>query len=146
MRCADCGFVMYVNPAAAVAVFVVNKKGELLVCVRGNEPAKGTYDLPGGFVDEGETALEAAARELKEELGLTVMTPRYLYSIPNEYTFSGWTLPTLDLFFEVTVSDDFVPTAADDVSECFYIAKAHIDPQRFGLKSVREAVEIYSRE
>ena len=38
---------------------ILNEKNELLVCRRAEEPAKGTLDLTGGFVDLGETAEEA---------------------------------------------------------------------------------------
>lgn len=50
-KCMACGFVYYFNPSSAVACFIKNAKGELLLVRRGKEPAKGTLDLPGGFVD-----------------------------------------------------------------------------------------------
>ena len=50
-KCADCGFVYYLNPSAATAAFIENEQGELLVCRRAKEPSKGTLDLPGGFAD-----------------------------------------------------------------------------------------------
>ena len=54
-RCADCGFVYYFNSSAATVAFILNDKNELLVCRRGKEPAKGTLDLSGGFIDMHET-------------------------------------------------------------------------------------------
>ena len=67
-RCENCGFVYYANPSSATAAFIVNDKNELLVVRRGKEPAKGTLDLPGGFVDMDETAEEGMKREIKEEV------------------------------------------------------------------------------
>ena len=52
MRCKQCHFSMYVNPSAAVAAFIMNERDELLVTIRAKEPAKGSCDLPGGFVDD----------------------------------------------------------------------------------------------
>ena len=132
-RCNGCGFVMYVNPAAAVAVFVLNNQGEILVCERGKEPHKGTLDLPGGFVDEQETAEEAVLRELKEELMLEAGNPDYLFSLPNEYLFSGWTLPTLDMFYMVQTNGNEQLVASDDVASCYYISPEKLDPAGFGL-------------
>ena len=57
--CGDCGFVYYANPCAATAAFILNSRNEMLVARRAKEPAKGTLDLVGGFVDMGETIEEA---------------------------------------------------------------------------------------
>ena len=56
-QCTTCGFVYYFNPSSAVACFIRNSKGELLLVRRAKEPAKGTLDLPGGFVDMYESCL-----------------------------------------------------------------------------------------
>ena len=46
-KCNSCGFIYYINPSAATAAFIRNDDGDLLVCRRAQEPAKGTLDLPG---------------------------------------------------------------------------------------------------
>ena len=76
-----------------------NAKGEILVARRGKEPAKGTLDLPGGFVDNYETGEEAVAREVMEETGLKVDEVKYLFSLPNIYPYSGIVVHTLDQFY-----------------------------------------------
>ena len=70
--CTDCGFVYYANPSAATAAIILNTRNEMLVVRRGKEPAKGTLDLVGGFVDMCETIEEGMRREIKEETGLDV--------------------------------------------------------------------------
>lgn len=65
-RCMTCGFEMFVNPSAAVAAFITNSAGELLLTRRRSDPAKGTLDLPGGFCDMEESAEQAVMREVAE--------------------------------------------------------------------------------
>ena len=88
-KCMACGFVYYFNPSSAVACFIKNAKGELLLVRRGKEPAKGTLDLPGGFVDMFESGEEAARREVREETGLHIQNCRYLFSLPGKYSFKS---------------------------------------------------------
>ena len=104
-NCGGCGFVYYFNSSAAVVAVIENGKGEILVARRGKEPAKGSYDLPGGFIDLFETAEEAVCREVLEETSLIATNPLYLFSIPNIYLYSGFEVHTVDLFFKCTVND-----------------------------------------
>jgi mutator protein MutT len=143
MRCETCGFVFYINASAAVAAFILNENGELLVCRRAKEPAKGTLDLPGGFVDGNETAEEAIKREITEELNAKVIESEYLFSLPNEYEYSDMTIPTLDLFFACKLENTANLVASDDVAECFFVPVAELKPEQFGLNSIRKAVTSY---
>ena len=104
-KCKDCGFTYYLNPSSATVAFILNEKEELLVVRRKNEPAKGTLDLPGGFVDMDETGEEGVAREVKEETGLEVIEANYQFSIPNLYLYSDFLVHTLDMFYVVKVKD-----------------------------------------
>lgn len=65
------------------AVILLN--GEIVLIRRKNEPYKGMYALPGGFVEIGETTEQAVEREAKEETGLSVKIIEMLgvYSDPS---------------------------------------------------------------
>ena len=58
------------TPLLTVDCVVLNPRGEVLLIERKNEPFKGQFALPGGFVDIGETVEEACRRELLEETGV----------------------------------------------------------------------------
>ncbi len=60
------------------ALAVVLREGCLLLIERGFEPHLGHWSLPGGVIDEGESAGEAAVRETLEETGLVVEVVREL--------------------------------------------------------------------
>lgn len=140
-QCEDCGFVYYANPCSATAAFIVNEQDEILVVRRAKEPAKGTLDLPGGFVDMYETAEEGMRREIKEETGLDIDKVEYLFSSPNIYFYSGISIHTLDMDYLVRVPTGCKAKAADDAAECMWIPIADIHPEEFGLLSIRHAVE-----
>ena len=142
-KCTTCGFVYYFNPSSAVACFIRNAAGLLMVVRRGKEPAKGTLDLPGGFVDMYENAEEAARREVKEETGLELKTCRYLFSLPNIYLYSGFQVHTLDMFFECEADTFEGAKAEDDAAEILVLSPEDINPEQFGLQSIKEAVALY---
>ena len=142
-RCESCGFVFYLNPSAAVAAFIVNESGELLVCRRAKEPEKGTLDLPGGFIDENETAEEAISREIEEELNAKVLASDYLFSLPNQYEYSGLTVPTLDMFFICRLENTTNLQPSDDVADCFFVSPNELNPDLFGLKSIKKGIAMF---
>ncbi|MDD4631607.1 MAG: NUDIX domain-containing protein [Proteiniphilum sp.] len=140
-KCVACGFVYYFNSSAAVVAVIENAKGEILVARRAKDPAKGTLDLPGGFVDMHETAEEAIRREVVEETTLRVTSSEYLFSIPNIYVYSGFEVHTVDMFFRCLVDDFQGLHPHDDVSELQFTPPDKLSPADFGLTSIRQGVE-----
>jgi len=64
---------------------ILIEEGKILLVKRGREPFKGQWALPGGRIDEGETAEDCLRREMKEETGLEVDPVRLvgIYSDPK---------------------------------------------------------------
>lgn len=77
--CTACGFIFWRGPSLASGCMVV-EDGRLLLARRGIEPHHGSWYVPSGFVDYGETPEDAAVRELLEETELTVRITR-LYAV-----------------------------------------------------------------
>ena len=145
-RCADCGFVYYFNSSAATVALIMNEQNELLVCRRAKDPAQGTLDLPGGFIDMAETGEEGVAREVKEETGMIVEKTEYLFSLPNIYVYSGFTVHTLDMFFRCSVANMLHYKAMDDAADVFFLPLKDIHTEDFGLNSIRKGLEIFLKE
>ncbi len=139
-RCEKCGFVYYFNSCAATVALILNEKNELLVCRRAKDPAKGTLDLPGGFIDMHETAEEGVAREVLEETGLVVKEAIYQFSVPNIYVYSGFEVHTLDMFFLCKVDRTDHIEAHDDVTDSFFLRLSDINVDDFGLTSIRKGL------
>ena len=138
-RCGRCGFTFYLNCATAV-VGVIVRDGALLMTRRAEEPHRGMWDLPGGFVEFGETVEEALKREIREELSIDVRIERYLFSQPNVYAFSSLDVRTSDLFFLCTTGAGAELVPSDDVASAEFVPIGEIDVEKIGLSSIRKAV------
>jgi ADP-ribose pyrophosphatase YjhB (NUDIX family) len=69
--CGDCQFVHYVNPKVVVGA-IPERRGRLLLLRRAIEPRYGAWTFPSGYMEVDESAEEAALREAKEEVGLSL--------------------------------------------------------------------------
>jgi NAD+ diphosphatase len=140
VQCPACGFIFFFNAAAAVAALITDTHGRLLITRRARNPAQGTLDLPGGFVDAHETAEAALEREIREELNLEISRLRYLFSAPNIYDYAEVRYHTLDMAFACSVLDLSMLRPSDEVAEILFLQREELDANAFGLTSMREII------
>lgn len=76
--CPRCGFVHYFPPQVAAIAILTREDGRFLLVKRGEDPGKGLWGLPGGFVEVGETIEMALAREIREETGYELRVGRLI--------------------------------------------------------------------
>ena len=145
-KCGSCGFHLYFNASSAVAVLVADENKRLMLVTRGVEPDYGKLDLPGGFVDPGETAENAVKRELFEELGMKVKSVRYFSSAPNEYIFSGFSVFTTDLAFVAVPERISGLKAMDDILEFRFYAEDELDYGDIAAPSIKKFVRDYFKK
>jgi len=143
LKCSSCGFHYFINSSAAVAALVNDERGRLMLVTRGVEPNYGKLDLPGGFIDPLETAENAVVRELYEELGLKVKTMKYLGSAPNEYVFSGFTVFTLDMAFEVKAESLENLKPMDDILRYRFYTEEEVNYDAIPAPSIKQFVKEY---
>ena len=65
--CDACGAIHYLNPKVVVGCMPEADDGRLLLCRRAIEPRAGFWTMPAGFMENGESVMEAALRETLEE-------------------------------------------------------------------------------
>jgi ADP-ribose pyrophosphatase YjhB (NUDIX family) len=118
--CGACGFVVYASSKPTVGALVVDD-GRVLLTRRAFEPFKGYWDLPGGFLEEGEEPLEGLRRELREETGLDVEPDRFLGMWLDRYGGDSTAESTLNLYWAASIVGG-EPAPADDVSELGWFA------------------------
>lgn len=80
-ECTACGYIAY--PRISPAIIVIIKKGkDQILLARSPHFPEGMYSAIAGFVEPGETLEQCVAREIYEEVGLTVSNIRYISSQP----------------------------------------------------------------
>jgi ADP-ribose pyrophosphatase YjhB (NUDIX family) len=149
-RCPECGFVYYHNIAAATGCLISVPDAEgykLVFTVRGKEPGLGLMDLPGGFVDVGESIIDGLLRELREELCWTPPeTPRLYASFPNVYTYKGIDYNTCDMYFTVSapgLKPGDLQLEKAEIAGVRFLKPAEINYDEFAFGSTKKAVKAY---
>ena len=80
--CTTCSTVHYQNPKLVIGAIPEWEDSRILLCRRAIEPRLGLWTLPAGFMENGETTAEAAARETLEEANAQIIVGE-LYSMYN---------------------------------------------------------------
>ncbi|MBU0953243.1 MAG: NUDIX domain-containing protein [Nanoarchaeota archaeon] len=91
---------------------LIERDDKILLIKRGVPPEKGSWALPGGHVDEGESPRDAAIREAKEEIGETEIEPEPFDINPVEENRVGKRLKCH--YFRGTLKEE--PHAKDDAA------------------------------
>lgn len=141
--CTECGLEFYLNTAAAVVALIEDPQHRLVVTVRAHKPKEGWLDLPGGFVNPGESAEEAIRREVEEEIGLRVEQMEYFGSAPNRYLYKGVHYATEDLAFVCRVSNWSALQSRDEIRSVLLLRADEMDLERFAFDSVRWFLRCY---
>ena len=130
---------------AAVAAIIRNDDGKILFTIRKHAPSAGMLDLPGGFVDLGETAENALVREIKEELNLKINKSEFAGTFTNKYVYAGIEYQTLDLVFNCSVESFEGMQVADDVSDYVFRHASSVKEEEIGLDSIKRIVASISK-
>ena len=141
--CGACGFHLHFNPAVAAGVIVEDGEGRVLLLQRALEPARGSFGLPGGFVDAGEGVEEAIAREAREEAGVEVEGLEFVGGWPNLYPWRGILYPVLDLFFAGRLREGSQAEAGHETDACVWLRPEEVDPATLAFPTTRTAVARY---
>lgn len=138
MYCSHCDYTYFHNTASSVGA-IIRVDSKIILVKRAHEPKRGLYDLPGGFVDYGESIEKALIREVNEELGVELREISYFGSFPNIYIYKGVTYYTTDAIFTGTVtSTEF--KLSDEITTVELIDISKIDPSLIAFDSLRNAV------
>ena len=138
-ECPKCKLIRYIGPYPATGA-LITERNKLLLVKRGGEPAKDTWDLPGGFIKPVESAEESIRREIKEELGVNVVKIEYFNSKYDRYEYSG----VEDFIFVVNFKVEIEKTeieCQDDISDYKYFDLSKIPYNEIYFPSIIETIK-----
>jgi len=144
-QCKACSFTFFHNVAAAAAA-ILEYDGKILAIRRSLEPERGKLDLPGGFVDPGETAEDGLKREIREELNMDLGELKYLGSYPNIYKYKGVLYHTCDLFFYCPINTLPADYDREEIEELVLIDPTEIPVDQIAFESMKIALDFYARD
>jgi 8-oxo-dGTP diphosphatase len=136
--CEECGFVFYLGPKL-VAGAIVELDGGIVLIQRAIEPGYGKWTFPGGFVERGEVAEEAAARETLEETGLTIETT----GIVGLYTYEGQ-IPAIAVFSARATGGE--PEPLDETLAVKRFPRDELPWSELAFPSTEQALKDYLRK
>jgi 8-oxo-dGTP diphosphatase len=120
--------VAYASSKPTACALVEDGEGRLLLARRAVEPFKGRWDIPGGFVEEGEHPLDGLRRELREETGLEVEPLEFLGVWMDSYGGDSTAEATMNLYWTARVLGGEA-RAADDVDDLRWFEPGELPPR-----------------
>lgn len=128
-HCPHCKYVQYESPKPATEI-ILRRDAKILIAERGQEPDKGKFDMPGGFVEADETVEEAVLREAQEELGISsedITDLTYFTSFATHYPYGKEVYNVLVSVFVADLKEGVVLKSLDDVVSTRWISLEDVD-------------------
>jgi ADP-ribose pyrophosphatase YjhB (NUDIX family) len=144
--CPSCGWVHYVNPAPTVQAWI-DRDGAYLALRRAQEPFEGQWNMPGGFVEPGESGPEAIAREVREETGLEVEPIEVIGIFSSDYGSENDEKSILDIAYRCRLVGEAELDVSDESGEARWFPLAEFPEPAFkGERKALAAIRATTRD
>lgn len=133
--CEHCGTIHYSNPNNVCGA-ILSWQGRILLCKRAIEPRYGLWTLPAGFMENGETLAEAAARESMEEANARAQSLSL---------FGVFSLPHISQVYVMFKGELATPEVAPGIEslETELVSPGDIPWEQLAFPVVRQSLKLY---
>ena len=141
--CSKCKFIFYQNSKPTASV-LLTRGNKVLLARRSIKPKLNYWDVPGGFLEEGEDPISGLRREIREELNLEIKNIKLLGIYIDEYWTAGLKEKTLNIYYLAQIKSGKI-RCADDVAEVKWFEK-NKTPKKMAFKSNLEAIKNWKKK
>jgi len=141
-KCESCKFMFWQNSKPTVTAMII-RNGKVLLGKRNIEPYKGYWDLPGGFLNDGEHPEKGLKREMKEELGVESEIKKFIGVFIDRFKDQDDWYNALCLHYLVKITKG-EPKPLEEVSELRWFPLKNL-PKRISFKSNRKVLNLFRK-
>lgn len=141
-KCESCKFMFWQNSKPTVTAMIM-RGGKVLLGKRNKAPYKGYWDLPGGFLEDGEYPEIGLKREIKEELGIDIKIKRFIGVFIDKFYDQGDWYNALCLHYLVSIKSG-EPMPLEEATEIKWFPLNNL-PKRISFKSNRKALALFQK-
>ena len=132
-KCPKCDLLHF--PRLAPAIIVLVEQGEKLLMARSRHFASGMYSVLAGFVEPGESLEEAAIREIREEVGISIKDLRYFAS-------QSWPFPhSLMIGFTATYAGGKISIDNTEIEDAGWFTADNLPPLPGKISIARKLID-----
>jgi NAD+ diphosphatase len=142
VECPSCGFVTYAHSKPTSSAVVSDDEGRVMLSRRASDPHAGKWDLPGGFVEEGEDPVDSLRRELREEAGIGLRDEELLGIWIDRYEYKRRTIFTFNVYYAARIGSG-TPEPADDVAELRFFAPDEVPADELAFGHIEEVLSAW---
>ena len=138
--CTKCGYTFYQNSKPTASPVILNNDNEVLLIKRAINPHFGKWDLPGGFLENGEDPIVGLKREAMEELSIEVEPIDVFKIFVDNYGYEKGDFYTLNIFYRSKIVSGEIKLDEEN-SEFGWFSKDEIPWDDLAFKNTEIAIK-----
>lgn len=142
LACKTCGFVFYQNSKPTASPLIIDEQNRILLVKRAIEPHFGKWDLPGGFLENGEDLVDGLKRETMEELGIEIEPIEVVTIFVDRYGNEDDDFHTFNVFVKSKMLSNNIDLDSEN-SEFAWFARENVPWKELAFENTKVAIKTF---